>query len=332
MKRKSCIFLCSLLLCLFVVSCGKKGPPTPRTLALPGAIVDLSGEVKDGVLFLSFSMPEKNDDGSEMKDLGGFRILKACGSCYGGFEPFKEIRLDEQKGYSRAGNRLYLYDDDLAEGFEYSYRVHPYSLRGTRGPGSNTFHIRWERPPGPPAKVVAIGADGAVEIAWDKEPGLLYNVYRYQDGTYPLQPLNSRPLTGAGFVDSGLENGKVYQYEVRKVVESSGLKWEGQGVKVEATPRDMTPPAGPAQVVAERHEKGVMVTWKASGAADLAGYNVYRIVGGATTRLNTEPVKETTYIDSSVPDVRYLSYYVTALDRSGNESRPGRESIVILKE
>ncbi len=332
MKRKSCIFLCSLLLCLLFVSCGKKGPPTPRALALPGGIGDLAGQVKDGVLFLSFSIPERNDDGSEMKDLAGFRILKACGSCYGGFETFKDLRLDEKKGYGRLGNKVYVYDDDLADGFVYSYKVHAYSLKGTVGSGSNTFTIRWERPPGLPSGVTAKGGDGMVELAWDREPGLLFNVYRRQAGVYPLEPLNGRPLAVTGFVDSGLENGKVYRYEVRKVVESSGLRWEGRGVTVEAVPRDTTPPAGPAQVVAERHEKGVVVTWKESGAADLAGYNVYRLVGSTTTRLNGEPVRETTYIDSSVPEVRYLSYYVTAMDRAGNESRPGREAIVILKE
>ena len=38
------------------------------------------------------------------------------------------------------------------------------------------------------------------------------------------------------------------------------------------------------------------------------------------------------FLDNNTPDIRYVSYYVVAVDESGNESTPSREVIVILKE
>ncbi len=43
-----------------------------------GGVGEISGEVKDGVLFLSFPLPTKNIDGTDVVDLAGFKILKSC--------------------------------------------------------------------------------------------------------------------------------------------------------------------------------------------------------------------------------------------------------------
>ena len=44
------------------------------------------------------------------------------------------------------------------------------------------------------------------------------------------------------------------------------------------------------------------------------------------------PVKENMFADNDIPDIRYVSYYVIAVDGAGNESNPSREVIIILKE
>ena len=329
--QKRYILVISIGILLLLASCGKKGEPLPKGLPIPGGINDLAGEVKDGVLFLSFSVPTRNKDGSEVKDLAGFKILKGCGSCMGVFEPFKDIRMDEGKGYTVYDGKLFVFDDDLMNGFQYAYKVYPYTRKGISGDASNIFSIKWEKPPEAPTNVSGKENDERVELTWTKEEGFSYNVYRYSGDIYPLFPLNKNPLTTPGFVDSGLENGKRYRYEIRKVREKDGLKWEGEGFKVEATPKDKTPPATPKEVKAERKENGVSITWKENTEKDLMGYNVYRIATGKAEKLNKEPVKEHIYFDQNVPDSRYVSYYVTALDTSGNESDPSRESIVMMK-
>ncbi len=330
---KRYIVIISIALLVIISSCGKKGDPMPRMLPLPSGINDLSGAVKDGVLFLSFSSPALNRDGAETKDLGGFKILRNCGTCVAGtFELFKDIRLDENKGYALYENRIYIYDEDLANGSQYSYKVHPYTKRGTLGDASNVFTIRWETPPDRPRNVSAKEDDRRIELSWSKEEGFLYNVYRYEDGAYPLFPLNRNPLAVSLYADSGLENGKTYRYEVRKVSVKGGVRWEGQGVALDVIPKDKTPPAVPLDVKAERKGNTVVITWKESPDKDLAGYNIYRIGAGTAQKLNTELTRDTTFIDPVVPDLRYVSYYVTSVDTSGNESRQSRELIVILRE
>jgi hypothetical protein len=330
LTQKRYILVISILILFLCAGCGRKGLPVPERLPVPGGIKDLSGEVKDGVLFLSFTMPQKDSTGAGLKDLGGFRILKSCGSCMEGFEPFREIVLAEGQGYTIAKGKIYVYDDDLKKGFQYSYRVHPVTRMGTAGEASNIFSITWQTPPDPPAKVTVKGGDGRVDISWSKEGDLLYNVYRVKDKVYPLFAANSGLLSVPVFVEAGLENGKTYHYEIRSVRTRDGVRWEGPGIAVAAATIDRTPPKAPVDIKTERKGRGVLVTWGAVADGGIAGYNVYRIGGGKVLRLNEKPVKETFFPDKTVPDVRYVSYYVTAVDTAGNESEGSKESIIIL--
>jgi hypothetical protein len=55
-------------------------------------------------------------------------------------------------------------------------------------------------------------------------------------------------------------------------------------------------------------------------------------VTGKAEKINKELVSEPRFVDEKPGANRYLSYYVTAVDRSGNESRPSKEEVVILKD
>lgn len=330
--KKKYILIFSFIVVLLFCACGKKGDPMPKGLPLAGGIRDLSGEVKDGVLFLSFTIPQKNMDGSEAKDLAGFRVFKSCGTCIGAFEPFKTISFEAQKGYAIYNGRLYIYDDDLMNGYEYGYKVYPYTTKGTRGDPSNTLMVKWERPPEPPKNVSAVPNDGRVELRWSKEEGYFYNVYRYDGNTYPLFAVNPARLSSDFFLDSGLTNNKKYTYEVRRVKESGGIFREGEGTKIEATPVDKTPPRQPEMVKAVKKGNLVSITWKENTEKDFAGYNIYIVIGDKKQKINREHFKENSFLDKKVPDERFVSYYVTALDEAGNESEPSQESIIILKE
>jgi fibronectin type 3 domain-containing protein len=320
------------MIILLFSACGKKGDPMPKGLPIPGGIHDLSGDVKDGMLFLSFSTPAENKDGSEPKDLAGFKVFKACGSCMGSFEPFKDLNLDSRKGFLVQDGRVSFFDDDLKSGFQYGYKVYPYTKKGTRGDPSNTFIIKWEKTPDPVKNVSVKENDESIELSWQKEEGFQYNIYRYDDNIYPLLPLNKAPVTAPYFLDTGLENEKTYAYEVRKVQIKDGIKREGEGIKITATPKDLSPPARPAEIKVEKKDNGVFVTWKENTEEDLAGYNIFRISSGKAEKLNKEPLEKNMYFDKDIPDNRYVSYYVTSLDEAGNESEPSREIIIIIKE
>lgn len=65
----------------------------------------------------------------------------------------------------------------------------------------------------------------------------------------------------------------------------------------------------------------VVLTWKASTSV-VAGYYVYRAEnpGGPYKKLNSSPIRETTYRDSPLQAGRTYLYQVTAVDAKGQES------------
>jgi len=331
------VILAALCLALTFSSCGKKGNPVPIPVVRAGMINDLRGEVRDGVLFLSFTPPASVGDkgkkpGEVEAKIASFKVVKGCGTCLGDLQPLRTIVLDDKRGYTLAGNRLYFYDDDLMPGDSYAYRVYPVTERGTTGEVSNAFVIKWKEPHGPPqGPLKIVEGDARAELSWTKEETkeeeYLYNIYRYDNGRYPVVPLNPRPISTALYMDAGLMNGRTYTYDVRRVVPGP-LPLEGEGLKGTATPRDRTPPGAPMGVKSERKGKAIAVTWQANMEKDLGGYNVYRIMGSQAVKLNSTPLKETAFLDAAAPDFRFIAYHVTAVDAEGNESEPSQESII----
>lgn len=329
-KRFICVV--SAIFLLSLISCGKKAPPLPRGAHIPAAVGGFSGEVKDGYLFLSFVPPTSNLDGTTLEGLVGFKILKSCSGCEGRLERWREIRLTDTAGFTMHQNKIYLYDDDLKEGQDYSYQVIPFTDKEVNGTPSNVYSIKWDKTPRPPKEVRAEENDKRIELSWSKEEGVFYNVYRFSEDGYPLAPINTLLLTNTFFTDSGLENGKRYKYEVRSVRLVGTVRWEGEGTAVEATPRDKTPPQAPTGVQGEKKEKGVFITWEKSAESDLLGYNIYRVGTGKAEKLNKESRQETSFVDTEPGNARYVSYYITAVDTAGNESGPSRELILMLRE
>jgi fibronectin type 3 domain-containing protein len=329
------IFVISVLMLLSLISCGKKALPMPKGAPMTETVGDFKGEVKDGVLFLSFIAPA----GSiiSVGDTGpqgwvGFKVLKSCTGCGGSLEQWREIRLTDKSGYTLHGGRLYFYDDDLKSGLDYAYQVVPFTEAGIQGAGSNTYMIKWQRRPKPPGDVVMKEGDRGVDLSWTKEEGTFYNVYRFTNDVYPLEPINQALLTTTFFTDRTAQYDKRYRYEVRGVRLEGTMRWEGEGTVVEVVLKDRTPPGFPRNLVAEKKDGGVMISWEKNPETDLLGYNMYRLGPGKPEKLNKEPLKESHFLDAAPGTTPYVSYYVTAIDRAGNESGPSRELIIILKE
>jgi fibronectin type 3 domain-containing protein len=181
---------------------------------------------------------------------------------------------------------------------------------------------------------LAAGEEEArIVLSWQRTDDLSYNVYRWENGVYPLFPRNPAPLAASRFTDEGLQNGKTYKYEVRAVKMEGTTPFEGEGAAISATPRKTTPPEPPAAPKLDKKDGGVLLSWAPNAENDLAGYNVYRLVAGKTEKINTALLREPLFFDKNPgADLRYVSYCVTAVDEAGNESGPSREQVIILKE
>ena len=331
--KRSIFAVLSIIILASLTSCGKKAPPLPKGIPPAVAVADFKGEVTDGVLFLSFVMPERKAEVSGPGVLAGIKVLKSCTGCGGRLEPLREIRLTDETGYTIHNGRLYFYDDDLKEGQEYAYQVVPYTDRGVQGAASGVYSIKWERVPKPPAQFSARADDRRVDLTWSEEEKVFYNVYRFEDDVYPLEPINKLLLSMTLFSDRAVQNGKRYRYEVRSVRLAGTMRWEGEGKAVEVVPEDKTPPAPPRTLKGVKQGNDVLISWEKNAEEDFLGYTIYRVGADKPEKLNQEPLREPEFLDKSVPEtLRYVSYYVTALDRTGNESGPSRELIIMLRE
>jgi hypothetical protein len=129
--------------------------------------------------------------------------------------------------------------------------------------------------------------------------------------------------------DTLFDFGKTYAYLVRSVVPVEGNALESSdSAPAIVSPRDSFPPAAPqnlvAAVLAGATPRSLVVdlSWSINLETDLAGYRVYRSEQQDTGRALITPdlLLAPAYRDTSVePGHRYW-YFVTAVDRAGNES------------
>lgn len=81
---------------------------------------------------------------------------------------------------------------------------------------------------------------------------------------------------------------------------------------------DETPPSSPKGVSIQSASNGLIVSYKANTEPDLLGYNIY--LNGV--RHNVTPISGLSYRISGLESDKSYEVYVTAIDKSGNESLP----------
>ncbi len=88
-------------------------------------------------------------------------------------------------------------------------------------------------------------------------------------------------------------------------------------------PDDVIPPDAPADLIAISLQSGISLDWDDNIEEDLFGYHVYRSESSDSgySRLTGNPVRSSTYTDTSVPPGITFYYRVSAVDRNGNESQ-----------
>jgi len=137
-KRKVVLFL---YICLVVLTaCGKKAPPIPPNVILPNKPDGLSADVKNGVVVLTFKLPEKNVDGSLFNNYKGVEVYRAevadessfCADCS---DRYKLIYKGDsaptaKKGYVSYADRS-LTKEDTKSGGKYYYRVRIFNMDNT---------------------------------------------------------------------------------------------------------------------------------------------------------------------------------------------------------
>lgn len=146
-------------------------------------------------------------------------------------------------------------------------------------------------------------------------------------------------VTATEYQDAGFDYGKAYAYVVRSVISAGvGTLESSESRVVVILPRDTFPPASPADLVAAVLAAGpsgkqvVDLSWSINVEPDMAGYRVYRRdrEDSQGQLLTPELLPTPAYRDVSVSNGQRYWYFVTAVDRAGNESTPSATVTVQL--
>ena len=129
--------------------------------------------------------------------------------------------------------------------------------------------------------------------------------------------------------DDAVEFGKEYSYYVQALVPAGDATAESENsVKVSITPKDIFPPAPPVGLAFILGGKTIELTWTHNSEPDLAGYQVYRAFENNAFERIKEMQESTSYSDRNIEPGKHYKYAVTAVDRSGNESKMSEPVVV----
>lgn len=183
-------------------------------------------------------------------------------------------------------------------------------------------------PPAKPQHLKGAARPALALLSWDRgtETDLKgYWVYRASNRKKEnMVLLNDQPVITNSFKDSlPLVSDNEYVYCIQAV--DQGYNKSQLSDTVIITVPDVTAPRIVQGLNAEARPGAIVIKWRPSPDADVAGYTIYRSDDSAAQRfrpLNTRPLRELQFTDAGSSSL--LHYYVTATDKSGNVSQPSR--------
>ena len=221
-----------VILLIVSTSCGRKGDPIVPRLSPPAPVTDIKGFTKDSSAILNWEIPAKNMDGTKLKDLSKFTVLRAdvsdreTGGCGCAFVKIAVIDLEKPEPAVIKDNSVVFIDkaEDLFPAgltykIPYSYKIIVEAKSGLLSPESEEIILTPTKPPDPPSKFKASVQNETVILKWEPSKGDVkgYNIYRSKTkGAYSDTPVNKELIKSSegAFADIGLEPG-AYYYIIR---------------------------------------------------------------------------------------------------------------------
>jgi hypothetical protein len=360
-----------LAVLLLAAGCGRKLAPVPPVEVVPvrTELLKISQEGSDAVL--RFPIPKKTTTGEPLDTLFAVNIyremLPASAGAFPPPPPEGEMRGREEKNFRlRAeliqklsqteidqvffGGEL-IVRDSLTSLFEQKrlgrvfvrYAVTALMARNRESQLSPITALKPLLPHREPGPLYATVVERGVCLDWSAPEEMLdgekagpveaYLLYRRDaagDGVYeePLGVIKKETT----YLDPMREAGKLYFYTVRAAAnESSPYVLGPPAMEILVPVTDAFPPAAPTGLQLLQEPEGIRLVWNPVGALDLDSYRVYRkdpVTGN--TRLVAGSLLDTTYFDKGSTST--VGYYVTAIDKSGNESQRVEEILPVKVE
>jgi hypothetical protein len=194
-------------------------------------------------------------------------------------------------------------------------------------PQAKTETVVWALDPPGTMRLRAALLDGAVELSWNRPAPDLRAEIEKRSADGPWQPLPDLDPAANRHLDLAVTYDRTYEYRGRllKVKDETivqGLWSREVSLKV----LKLAPPPPPGHLDAALAQGGIRLSWESLiQEGDLAGYRVYRQrAGDRGPGLITPALLGPNVFFDPVTPARgeVIRYQVTAVDTSGNESRP----------
>jgi len=124
-----------------LASCGVKAPPQPREVVLPAPVEALAVTIVPEGLRITFTLPSKSLDGSRLKGIGGYRILREGPE---GTDVREDIRFSVSEMRQKVGKTVTFLDKPPARAGTYRYCVVPVDAYGSHASRRRTAGSCWE--------------------------------------------------------------------------------------------------------------------------------------------------------------------------------------------
>jgi len=331
--------------------CGTPGEPRPPRPTVPTAVADLAARQVGAHVVLTFTLPVRSTENEILAappDLEIYRGFSPRGAAAS--EPKRlTLTIPSALVETYAGEGRVRYEDpvkpeDLAahrnDQWVYVVRTRVPAGRGPQrsSEASNIVAARVLPAPAAPAELAATITETGIELHWQAvRDAISYRMFRADAETgaagaaegkfLPPVLLGATPATT--YRDAQAEFGKRYLYSVRAVAQFDAESVESEpSVPADVQPRDIFPPAAPLNVVAiavpasADAPAALELSWSFSPETDVAGYHVYRSeqLGTTAQRITRDLLFAPSFRDTSVAPGRRYTYWITAVDRQGNES------------
>ncbi len=358
-RRRLLLAAASIGAALGLLGCAAPGEPSPRHPVVPEAVSDLAARQSGDAVVLTFTLPRDSTEREPLAEPPAVEIYRRTSAPGAPGAPAQAAATSRLiytipsgmvNNYLSEG-RVRFTDsipaDELARqaGAEMEYIVRTRVSKRRASADSNVAALRVYPAPGPPLDVRAVLTEQAIELSWSPPEGSApsYRVYRAEIAAAeaaaateklekaklapPLELLGS--TTATAYRDTRFEFGRTYLYVVRSAAQYGADSVESADSQpLAVAPRDIFPPAAPQHLQAVvipaslQSPAHIELTWAINSEPDLAGYNVYRSAQPDTfgQRLNSELLPSPEFRDISVEVGKQFFYWVTAVDRAGNES------------
>lgn len=129
------------LVFLHGASCGVKAPPQPRERVVPAPVEDVEVMAVPEGLRITFTLPSNSLDGSPLKTIGGYRIVREGPD---GKSLREDVRLSVSEMRQRVGGSVAYLDEPPEKGGAYRYCVFPVDGYGSHPARSRVLEFCWE--------------------------------------------------------------------------------------------------------------------------------------------------------------------------------------------